>query len=533
MYLMITRLKRKGQVFEYAKIVQSYRVGKSVRHKVLRNLGPVRSPEDRRRFEEILEAMRQGETVVTAKVKEIRILDSLDFGVIYAVEKLWDAYGISRALTEAIGDGRFEFDATKIVRLLVARRLHEPSSDLSSHEWIQKEAFAAAEDIRPQHIYRTLDQLAKCKGKIEVGIFKEIQRRLGLKADLVFYDLTSSYFEGNGPELAEYGKSRDHRPDRKQLVLALAMIDGIPVAHEVFPGNTADRSTLKCAVKKLKEKFNIGRIIFVADRGLFSGKNLDFLDEEGYEYIIATKRRLDKKIEQLMLTPIKTRKKVFAKEVKQEGNRRYILCLNKDVEREDREHLRELRRSLERKLKKLADSCRRDAGKRPSPENLIHKATKVLGRYKRLFNVEFDHGLWFSLNQKVWKYENAIAGKFLLVTTSNLAAEQAMKSYKELRSIEDAFREIKSFVDIRPVFHSKDRRVRAHVFECVLTHLTEALIGELVPCQSARRTIRALRRIKVTEMMIGDEKMFLVREMKESDAKIFNSLKIEAPVGQM
>ena len=147
--------------------------------------------------------------------------------------------------------------------------------------------------------------------------------------------------------------------------------------------------------------------------------------------------------------------------------------------------------------------------------------------------MKFEDGLKFSLNREAWKYENAIAGRFLLVTTSDLPPERAMESYKELRSVEDAFREIKHFVDIRPVYHSKDRRVKAHVFVCVLAFLTEALIGRLVPYQSARKTIRAFRQIKVTETAIGDERVFLVREMKRPDIKVFNSLGIEAPFGQV
>jgi transposase len=528
MHLMVTKLRRKDQVFEYAKIVQSYWDGKTSRQKVLVNLGRIRSPEDRRRFEEILESMRRGEKTITVSLRDVEVLNNFDFGVIYAVEKLWDAYGISRVLTEAIGNGRFEFDATRIVRLLVARRLHAPSSDLSTYEWIQKEAFADAGGIKPQHIYRALDQLIKHREKIEVGIFKEFQRTLGLKTDLVFYDLTSSYFEGEGPELAKYGKSKDNKPDRKQLVLALAMIDGIPLAHEVFEGNTADRPTLKHAVKKLKGKFNIGRIIFVADRGLFSRENLDFLDEEGYEYIIATRRRLDREMEELMTSRVEAKGRVFAKEVKRAGNRRYILCVNRDVEQEEREFLREHRRFLERRLKELADSYARARG-RPSGQSVLNRASKILGRYKRLFNLEFDGGLKFSLDRKIWAYENAIAGKFLLATTSPLTANGAMESYKELRSVEDAFREIKNFVDIRPMFHSKDCRVKAHVFECVLSYLTEALIGKLVPHQSARRTIQELRRMEVTEILMGKERMFFVRKMKNSDLKIFELLKIEVP----
>lgn len=115
------------------------------------------------------------------------------------------------------------------------------------------------------------------------------------------------------------------------------------------------------------------------------------------------------------------------------------------------------------------------------------------------------------------------------MTTSTLTANDAMESCKELRSVEDAFKEIKNFVDIRPVFHSKDCRVKAHVFECVLSYITEALIGKLVPHQSARRTIQELRRMEVTEILMGKERMFSVRKMKNSDLRILELLKIEVP----
>jgi transposase len=115
------------------------------------------------------------------------------------------------------------------------------------------------------------------------------------------------------------------------------------------------------------------------------------------------------------------------------------------------------------------------------------------------------------------------------VTTSDLTAKRVMESYKELRLVENAFREIKSFLDVRPIYHSKDHRVKAHVFVCVLSYLTEALIERLVPYQSARRSIQALRRIRVTELAVGKERMFLVREIGKFDIEIFNSLGIEPP----
>jgi len=525
MYIQISRVKRNGKVWEYAKLVEGYRVGNKVRHRVITNLGPIKSEADLKKFREMARGLKPVKRLVW--FEDLRIEADFDFGIVYTMEKLWNIYGISQVLNEAFSDGRFEFDAPKIVRLLAAHRLHQPSSDLAAFDWMKRRAFVDAEGIEPQHVYRTLEQLIKRKDGIEVGIFRELQRTLGLKADIVFYDLTSSYFEGEGPGLAEYGYSRDHRPDRKQLVLALAMIDGIPIAHEVFEGNTADKATLKRAVGKLKEKFDIGRIIFVADRGLFSGENLDFLDEKGYEYILATKRRWNKEIERLMLTPMEKGKKVFAKEVGREVNRRYILCINRDAEREEREHLHELRRSLERKLKELSDSwARKGAGRRPSEESVLGRASRILGRHGRLFDLKFEGGLKYSLNRETWKYENAIAGRFLLVTTSDLAAKRVMESYKELRVVECAFREIKNFVDIRPIYHFNDDMVRAHVFECVLAYLTEVLIGRLVPYQSARRTIQGLREIRAVKLTAKGCRGIFLRELAESDRTLFKSLGI-------
>lgn len=528
MYLRITRVKRNGKVWEYARIVEGYREGNKVKHRIVKYLGPIKTEADRERFKSIAEGLKAGEKFV--RFGELRVKGNFDFGVVYTMEQLWGAYGISDVLTNAFADGEFGYDAPKIVRLLATHRLHCPSSDLATCEWIKNEAFGGIEDIKPKHIYRALEQLIKRKEKIEVGIFKELQRRLGLRMDLVFYDLTSSYFEGKGPKLAKFGYSRDRRPDRKQLVLALAMIDGIPITHEVFEGNTADRTTLRYAVKKLRERFDIKRIIFVADRGLFSGENIDFLDEEGYEYIIATKRRWDREIEKLMLTRIETRGKVFAKEVKREGNRRYILCINKDTQRDEREFLRELRRSLEQKLKELSDSYLREGkGRKPSKENLLNRASRILGTHKRLFNLKFDRGLRFSLNRETWTYENAIAGRFLLVTTSDLAAKRVMGSYKELRSVECAFKEIKHFVDIRPIYHFEDRMVEAHVLVCVLAYLTEALIWKLVPHQSARKTIQELRMIRAVKLVTDECEGIFLKELAEPDRALFKSLKVPVP----
>lgn len=135
----------------------------------------------------------------------------------------------------------------------------------------------------------------------------------------------------------------------------------------------------------------------------------------------------------------------------------------------------------------------------------------------------------FSLNRRAWAYENAIAGRFLLVTTSDLAAKRAIGSYKELRSVECAFKEIKHFVDIRPIYHFEDRMVKAHVFVCVLAYLTDALIQRLVSHQSARKTIQELRRIRAIELATGECEGMFLRELTWGDRALFKSLGVPAP----
>ncbi|MDI6884437.1 MAG: hypothetical protein QMD00_04875, partial [Hadesarchaea archaeon] len=157
MYIKVTKLSRHGKVYEYAKIVEGYRDGTTVRQRIVMNLGLIRSGADRRRFEKILESLKAGEKFV--RFNDLSVEGDFDFGAVYAVEKLWDAYGISRVLAEAFSDGMFEFDAPKIVRLLATRRLHEPSSDLAAIDWMKRKAFADSKDIEPQHVYRAIGQL--------------------------------------------------------------------------------------------------------------------------------------------------------------------------------------------------------------------------------------------------------------------------------------------------------------------------------------------------------------------------------------
>jgi len=516
----------KGKKKEYAQIAENHRDEKGkVRQRVIKSLWRIDSKADWERAKKFVDRLKAEKKLVT--LGDLRVKACFEFGTLYVAGEMWNRIGVPEILRGFQGSKR-EFDFEKTIFLLTANRLSEPGSELGAYEWIQREAFVEGkEEVAEHHLYRALDLLIANKTKIEKALFKRLKRIIDTSK--VFYDLTSSYFEGTTCVLAEFGYSRDRKREKKQFVLGLVLADGLPIAHFVFPGSTTDKTTLKQTVEYLQGEFKIKRIIFVADRGLFSPENLDFLDEEEYEYILALKRRRDEEAEELILTPIKTGRRVAVKEVKREENRRYILCFNRDVEREEREHLREVRRSLERKLREFAESYQREGrGRKPSPENLIHNAMKALGKHKRLFDVKFDGGLTYSLNRESWEYENKIAGRFLLVTTAKLPSREVMEAYKQLARIEQAFRELKSFLKLRPVFHPRERRVRAHAFVCVLSFLLEALMQKKLSV-SVSRALQELKRMRVATIDIEGEEMGILTELNEEQGKILRELDVGMP----
>jgi len=213
---MITKYTYKGKVIRHAKIVEGYRIGDKVRKRVLKSIGPIKNEEDLRRAKKILENMKKGEKIVS--LNEIVYDRIREYGIIYAAEKLWKKSGLKDVVEQVFDKRRVRFNIFDSLFLLTVSRLYKPSSDLDTYEWIKEKAYYPT-NIQLHHLYRTLDLIVKHKEEIEERIFEILKKRTKMKVDMVFYDLTSTYFEGDGPEKAYYGYSRDHRPDRKQVVI--------------------------------------------------------------------------------------------------------------------------------------------------------------------------------------------------------------------------------------------------------------------------------------------------------------------------
>ncbi len=500
MFLRVVERKHGSKVYKYAFIVENVRTGAKVSQRYVKNLGKIENEEDWERAKELFGKIKLGEDIVT--VKEIEIERNEEYGSILAVKHFWNALGCG----EIFPDKKFGGE----IFALVANRLSNPESENKTMEWIRHDACIDGKDgIKLHNLYRALDFLAGNKEALEKSIFK----KLGLKdLKIVFYDLTSSYFESRTEdELRKFGYSRDKKRGKRQIAVGLVLADGLPIAHFVFPGNALDKDTLEGTVKYLGELgITNERYVFVADRGLIDEDNLKFIEGGNGKYIIATKRRRDNFVKPLMTLDTSTD---GAREVKRDGERRYILCFNKERKDEDLER-------LEFEIRAFKELLSKDAG----------KAKQLRGRralLKRLFDEKF------SFNQKAYEYEKAICGKFLLVTnTVGLTAEECMKSYRQLAEIERNFREIKSFVKLRPFYHREQGRIRAHVFVCVLALLMEKLMEKKLKkslMMSVRAAMDELKRVRVSFCRLNGTEVRVLNKLSKEQEGILDALGIEKP----
>lgn len=526
MFFKMSRSCHKGKPRFYAMIAESYREGSKTKQRTVKSLGSVKTKQDEERARELFEKFKLGERLFV--LNELKTEANLDYGIIYVCDELWKRYGLQKVMSEVAEKRRTGFDLERLTFFLTVDRLHNPSSDMDACEWMIEDAYTGNTKIKPQYLYRTLDKLVEEKVSIEQGLLKYLKKNLKLSVDVVFYDLTSTYFEGEGPKSAGYNFRPTAKRGKKQIVIGLVLADGIPITHRIWPGNTADKSTLKEAVSDLKKDFKIRKVVFVADRGVLTAANLEELDGENYDYLISTDRRKTKisKAEMIKDVTVPKGKTLGAKKVrieKGDGKRKkdhhYILCVDTNTRKDRLKNLQDIRKNVIEKLKEL---------KGKESKDLNAKVVKALGKNKRLFNYDTTKKLKYSLNKENWEYEKKIAGKFMIVTTTDMKPKEAMKKYKELRDIERAFRELKTSLKARPAYHYTDKRVEGHIFVCVLGLLLRRLI-ERNTKMSTDKVLKELRRLKVNEEFIEGNKIFRRNESSKEHKKIFKLMKISEP----
>ena len=428
---------------------------------------------------------------------------SVAFGGPWLLDQLWQRLGIAAILTARLGKTRRDAAAERVLFALVANRALDPSSKLAAAHWVGRRAWIDRLPVTTDDAcYRAMDWLHQVRAAVEKEIFHQVANLLNLEVDLLFFDTTSTYFEldeedepvprdKNGDatdderEAAEgkpagfraYGKSKDHRDDLPQVVIGMAVTrDGIPVRVWCWPGNTNDSALIR-QVKDDMRDWTLSRIVWVADRGFTSAENRRYLRKGDHHYIIGEKLRSGSAEAAAALSRQGRYQDVAAnlrvKEVRIADAERFVICFNPEGAERDAA-VRE--RMLAQLGEMISGSDKLSATKRAELRGVI--STKPgLNRYLRV-----TPGGLLRIDASKTKAEENLDGKYLLRTSDpRLSAEDIALGYKQLLEVERGWRDLKQVIDLRPVYHRKEERIRAHVILCwlalLLTRIAETAAG--------------------------------------------------------
>lgn len=517
MYLYISQRRYKDQMHRYAQICISERVnGKPVR-RVLGSLGRI----DRltpAAIDSLIASLRRLASPGTGLgLSDAEMLAARCYGPIRVARALWEELG----LPELIAAGGQTFPVEEALFRLVANRLVDPLSKLATVDWQETVAWpSVAGGCSYKQLLGAMDVLAAQKKPVEEGLFGRVRELFSVPLHIVWYDLTSSYFEGDGVcELAAYGYSRDHRGDRTQVVLGLALSqEGFPVAHDLFAGNTADVRTVKDMATRLRDRFGFAEAVVVGDRGLLSAENAAALDELGLRYVLALRTHQHARVPRVVAAavarglarPRDVEAPWSVQEVAPIDGVRHVVVYSAFRAAHDRvvrtSRLKTTRDALARLTKQVAD------GKLREPRAVTARATRILSQSKvsRFFRWELVEGRFtFRLNRTVYRTQRQLDGIYVLVSNApDLSTAEIVAAYRQLIAVEDAFRVLKSLVKLRPIYHWTKRRVEAHVFICVLAYLLATVLEQKLARagvqMTAARALDALGSVQAVEHRWGE-----------------------------
>lgn len=476
---MFIRAKKRGSR-TYLQIVENHREGKKVTQTVRATLGRLDVLISTGKLDSLLRSgLRFSEKllVLDAHSKdECTTTDTSRVGAVLLCEKLWRDCRIGTVLSSFLAARGYQYSLERVIFIVVLSRLFSPGSDRATLRWMRDYWIAGAAGLGLHHFYRAMGWLGEPvkseKGKREFGkntvalyrkdLIEEalfcLRRDLFTRMELVFFDTTSLYFEGEGGErIGQRGKSKDHRPDLKQMVVGIVLDDkGNPVCSELLPGNTADVKSLIPVAQRLRERFGVQDICIVADRGMISATTIEEIESmEGWHYILGARMRTVKEVRDEVLSragrfrevraPRETSKDPAPLKVKDVnvGEHRYIICLNEEEARKAQHVRRSIVESLQRQIE-------------TSDKNLV--GNKGYRRYLK------PNGNHFEIDKDKIAEEERYDGKYVLRTDTTMSAESVALKYKQLWTVETIFRTMKSTMETRPIFHKCDDTIRGHVF---------------------------------------------------------------------
>ncbi len=541
MYLRTTRRRNaNGTVAQYYQLAENVwdPAKQCAVAKVVYNFGRAEQldrPALKRLARSILRVF-SGEEALAAE-PDVRVLDAWPYGGLYVLEALWAELELGQVIAERTHRQGTRQPFERALFAMVANRALEPYSKLSCHgQWLSEEVFfPQREGLALQHLYRALDFWETHKQEVERAVYFRMADLMNADVDLIFYDTTSLHCEidvedeaANGPALRRYGKSKNGRGDVPQVVVALAVTrDGLPVRSWVFPGNTADGTTVE-RVKADLRGWKLGRCVFVGDAGMNSEENRRTLALGGGKYILATRLRAGDEVTREVVTRAgryqQVKDNLEVKEVvvgEGERRRRYVVCYNPQEAERQRRHRDEVLERLELELASLREP---GADGRHSKRTCALLTKERYGRYLR----QTPQGV-LKIDRAAVAAEEKLDGKWVITSNDDtLTAEDLALGYKQLMRVEECWRVMKSGLRTRPMFHWRPHRISAHISLCVLALLLERM-AEIRAGQTWRTIVAQLDTIKVVEYERAGARVRQTTELRPAVADLLRRLQVPAP----
>jgi transposase len=512
---MFVRVKKMKNL-SYLQIVESRREGDKVKQHVFATLGRQDLLAESGKIDDLARSLLKFAPKVRVidahRAGTTQVQRTLSVGPALVFDRLWRELGLKELIEDSHEGAHHQFSIERAIFLTVLHRLFDSGSDRSAESWKEDYLIEGAQELELQHLYRAMGWLGeelpsqespeaglplRCrKDLLEERLFAR-NRDLFSAMDLVFFDTSSLYFEGEGGEsLGQYGHSKDHRSDERQMIVGV-VVDGAgrPICCQMWPGNVTDVTTLVPMVNRLRRRFSIGSVCVVADRGMISRETIRRLETEHLSYILGVRMRRVKEVRIEVLqregrwrvvhpertgskdpSPLKVREEWV-------GEKRYVVCFNPEQARKDAHDRQAILASLSQKLKGGGVSLVGNKG------------------YRRYVSAE---GPGFTIDERKVKEDARFDGKWVLQTNTDLPASEVALKYKQLLMVEMIFRSMKSVLETRPIYHKCDDTIRGHVFcsflALVLMKELQSRLqdrGRYPEWEQIKRDLRALQEVEV------------------------------------
>jgi transposase len=562
MFPRVATVRQGKRTYRYLQIVEAYRENGQPRQRQVANLG--RLDQLGAKLDDLVAGLSRYCQNRLVRSDQLRCRQALTWGPVLLARHLWEQVGLGEIIRRLCRRRRQKLEVGETAFVLVANRLCAPGSEHGlarwlehtfvcdrqgrrwKPEWLPAEQISKRQRVKVKHQqlnqwYRTLDALLSVKAQIEEALYLRVRDLFSLRVDLVFYDLTSTYFCRKSPlgRLRRHGHSKDGKPRQVQVLLGVVMANGFPIAHHVFAGNRAEKTTLAEVLADVERRFGLGRVLVVGDRGLVSPGNLEYLSGTKFRYLLGIPGRRCREARAVLETldqdnwqRVDEHNRV--QEVRRAGCCQRYLVIDSAERLAYEQGLR--KRSMERSkqaLTKVADAVQQ--GRLKDPSKIGAWAQRALKRHQghRYYSYEVLGRGQFGFDEDPQKLraETLHEGKYILKTDDQrLGAVEALGAYKELSTVESGFRDLKDVIEMRPVYHKTDQRIEAHIFVATLAlflkRTLEHQLGQTLPELSGSDALAAMRSVGLAELDLAGQTTRLVSGGGRDARRIVKALAI-------